>query len=65
MATGTVRTYHDEKDFGYITPDGGGPEVFVHHSVAAGRLELNPGDKVEYTTVEGAKGPQADSITVL
>ena len=62
MANGTVKFFNDEKGFGFITPDEGGKDTFVHVSaVTAGTLQ--DGDKVTYEVGEGQKGPCALNVT--
>ena len=64
MATGTVRWFNDQKEFGFITQDDG-PDVFVHYSAIAdttGFKSLNEGDRVEFQVTQGPKGPQAQSV---
>ena len=64
MATGTVKWFSAEKGFGFITPEDGSPDVFVHFSAIAGdgyrNLEENA--KVEYDVTQGQKGPQAANV---
>lgn len=64
MATGTVKWFNADKGFGFIQPDDGGTDVFVHFSAiqAAGFKELQEGDKVEYQVTQGPKGPQAEQV---
>ena len=64
MATGVVKWFSDEKGFGFITPDDGGQDAFVHFSAiqADGFRTLAEGAKVEYELGESAKGPQATNV---
>jgi CspA family cold shock protein len=64
MARGTVKWFSAEKGYGFITPDDGTKDVFVHHSAikAEGFRTLNEGDKVEYEVTQGQKGPQASNV---
>ena len=65
MATGTVSKFIDEKGFGFITPDDGGKDVFVHHTDIKmdGFKSLKPGERVNYTLAQEAKGPKASNVT--
>jgi CspA family cold shock protein len=64
MATGTVKWFSDEKGYGFITPDDGSKDLFVHHTGIAGEgfRSLAEGAKVEFEAVEGQKGPQATNV---
>ena len=67
MDTGTVKWFSSEKGFGFITPDGGGNDLFVHHSEikVSGYASLDEGQKVSFVVGEGRKGPCATSVTPL
>ena len=66
MATGTVKWFDDAKGYGFITPDDGGKDLFVHFSGIAGEgfKTLTDGAKVEYVPEQGQKGPQATNVVI-
>ncbi|HJU75253.1 MAG TPA: cold shock domain-containing protein [Gemmatimonadaceae bacterium] len=63
--TGTVKWFNDAKGFGFITPDNGQKDCFVHHSAiqAQGFRSLAEGERVEFDVVDGKKGPAAENVT--
>jgi CspA family cold shock protein len=65
MAQGTVKWFSDDKGYGFITPEEGGEDVFVHHSGIAGNgyKSLDEGAKVSYEATQGRKGLQADNVS--
>jgi CspA family cold shock protein len=63
MQTGTVKFFNVDKGFGFITPDAGGKDVFVHANDLRGTV-LRDGNKVEFEVVQGKKGPQASNVKV-
>jgi CspA family cold shock protein len=67
MATGIVKWFSSEKGYGFITPEDGTKDVFVHFSGIEGNgyRSLNEGQKVEYTLGQGQKGPQASGVRVI
>lgn len=67
MATGTVKWFSAEKGYGFITPDEGGEDLFVHYSSLQmdGFRVLREGQKVEYETAPGRKGQQAVSVRAV
>ena len=64
MGKGKVKWFNDSKGFGFITPDEGGEDLFVHHSdiVSQGYASLAEGQAVEYEVGQGKKGPCATSV---
>ena len=67
MTQGTVKWFNGEKGFGFIAPDDGGADVFVHYSEidGGGFRTLDDGQQVTYTVTQGAKGPQATGVRAL
>jgi cold shock protein len=68
MSQGTVKWFNADKGFGFITPDDGGKDLFVHHSeIQSGGsyATLNDNQKVEYVVGQGQKGPCATKVTAL
>ena len=65
MAKGTVKWFNADKGFGFITPEEGGNDLFVHHSEirTEGYASLNEGQKVEFAVGQGKKGPCATGVT--
>ncbi len=64
MDTGTVKWFNEQKGFGFIVPDSGGSELFVHYSNidAEGVRSLEEGQKVEFEVGQGRKGPEATKV---
>jgi CspA family cold shock protein len=67
MAIGTVKWFNDAKGFGFITPEGGGKDLFAHFSEirSGGFKSLAEGQRVEFVVKQGAKGPQAAEIKII
>ena len=65
MNTGTVKWFSADKGYGFITPDEGGTDMFVHHSEiqVSGYASLDEGQKVQYEVGQGQKGPCATNVT--
>jgi CspA family cold shock protein len=65
--TGTVKWFNDAKGFGFVTPEDGSKDCFVHHSAiqATGFRTLAEGERVEFDVVQGQKGPSAENVVRL
>jgi CspA family cold shock protein len=67
MAQGTVKWFNNDKGFGFITPDDGGKDLFVHHSEiqGSGFRSLEENQRVQFEVEQGQKGPQAVKVTAV
>ena len=67
MAQGTVKWFNSDKGFGFITPDDGGKDLFVHHSEiqGSGFRSLEENQRVQFEVEQGQKGPQAVKVTAV
>jgi cold shock protein len=65
--TGTVKWFNDAKGFGFITPENGAKDCFVHHSAVQkeGYKSLAEGERVEFDVVDGQKGPAAENVVSI
>ncbi len=67
MSTGTVKWFNNQKGYGFIQPDEGGDDLFIHHSniVAEGYRSLEDGQKVEFEAAQGQKGMEAINVRIV
>ena len=67
MMQGTVKWFNSDKGFGFIAPENGGKDVFVHHTAiqGSGYKSLNEGDRVQFEVTAGPKGDQATNVTKI
>ena len=67
MPQGTVKWFNEDKGYGFISPDEGGDDLFVHHSgiIGSGFKSLEEGQKVSYEATQGKKGMQAENVSLV
>jgi CspA family cold shock protein len=67
VSTGTVKWFNNQKGYGFIQPDEGGDDLFIHHSniVAEGYRSLEDGQKVEFEAAQGQKGMEAINVRIV
>ena len=65
MNKGTVKFFNDEKGFGFITPEDGSKDVFVHKTGTSTITRINEGDQVTYEVEDGQKGPSAVNVNLV
>jgi CspA family cold shock protein len=67
MSEGTVKWFNADKGYGFVSPEGGGEDLFVHFSAiqGSGYKTLEEGQRVSYTVTQGQKGPQASEVNVI
>jgi len=67
LARGTVKWFNDQKGYGFITPEDGGTDYFIHYSNIAqeGFRSLQEGQEVEFDAGEGRKGPEATNVRIV
>jgi cold shock protein len=65
MAQGTVKWFNSDKGFGFIAPDGGAEDLFVHYSEIRGGRSLEDNQRVQFEVGQGPKGPRAIAVTAI